>query len=103
MGALAPVVGSGPGRITVLQFAYGTSLYGAERWILAQLARTAAEAEQQFADYRFDLDVDLNQYIDPALLSLHAPSPYAPIADQASQDLDSAARGLRPSEAGQSG
>ncbi|GAB2502818.1 valine--tRNA ligase [Lysobacter humi (ex Lee et al. 2017)] len=27
----------------------------AERWILAQLARTAAEAEQHFADYRFDL------------------------------------------------
>jgi valyl-tRNA synthetase len=27
----------------------------AERWILAQLARTSAEAEQHFADYRFDL------------------------------------------------
>jgi valyl-tRNA synthetase len=27
----------------------------AERWILAQLARTAAEAQQHFADYRFDL------------------------------------------------
>jgi valyl-tRNA synthetase len=27
----------------------------AERWILAQLARVAAEAEQHFADYRFDL------------------------------------------------
>jgi valyl-tRNA synthetase len=26
-----------------------------ERWILAQLARTSAEAEQHFADYRFDL------------------------------------------------
>jgi valyl-tRNA synthetase len=27
----------------------------AERWILAQLAKTAAEAEQHFASYRFDL------------------------------------------------
>ncbi len=27
----------------------------AERWILAQLSRVAAEAEQHFADYRFDL------------------------------------------------
>ncbi|WP_189457257.1 valine--tRNA ligase [Cognatilysobacter bugurensis] len=27
----------------------------AERWILAQLARVSAEAEQHFADYRFDL------------------------------------------------
>lgn len=27
----------------------------AERWILAQLARVAADAEQHFADYRFDL------------------------------------------------
>ncbi|MGY4517231.1 valine--tRNA ligase [Lysobacter sp. HA18] len=27
----------------------------AERWILAQLARASAEAEQHFADYRFDL------------------------------------------------
>ncbi|HEY4555052.1 MAG TPA: valine--tRNA ligase, partial [Lysobacter sp.] len=42
----------------------------AERWILAQLARVAAEAEQHFADYRFDLlaqalyEFAWNQYCD---------------------------------------
>lgn len=46
-------------------------------------------------DYRFDLDVDLDQYIDPALLSLHV--------RDADQEIDPAAYDLRPSDAGQSG
>jgi hypothetical protein len=58
------------------------------------------ELPADMADYRFDLDVDLNQNIDPALLSMHAPSACAPDGDH---DLGPAADGLRPSEAGQSG
>jgi hypothetical protein len=53
------------------------------------------EIPADVADYRLDLDVDLDQYIDPALLSLHAPD--------AGQDIDPAAYDLRPSDAGQSG
>lgn len=53
------------------------------------------ELPADMAGYRFDLDVDLDQFIDPALLSLHAPN--------GDQDLDPAAHGLRPSDAGQSG
>jgi hypothetical protein len=53
------------------------------------------ESPADMAAYRFDLDVDLDQYIDPALLSLHAPD--------ASQDIDPAAYDLRPFDAGQSG
>ena len=53
------------------------------------------ELPADMANYRFDLDVDLDQYIDPALLSLHAPN--------VDPGLDPAAHGLRPSDAGQSG
>ena len=56
------------------------------------------ELPADMANYRFDLDVDLDQSsgtIDPELLSLHAPN--------GDQDLDPAAHGLRPSDAGQSG
>lgn len=53
------------------------------------------ELPADMASYRFDLDVDLDQFIDPALLSLHDL--------KADQDPDPAAHGLRPSDAGQSG
>lgn len=52
------------------------------------------ELPADMASYRFDLDVN-DQFIDPALSSVHAPN--------ADQDLDSAALDLRSSDAGQSG
>jgi hypothetical protein len=53
------------------------------------------ENQQAPMDYSFDLDFDFDQFIDPALLSLHALEP--------GQGIVPAGQGMRPFEAGQSG
>jgi hypothetical protein len=52
------------------------------------------EDQQAPMDYGFDLDFDFDQFIDPALLSLHALEP--------DQGTAPAGQDLRPLEAGQS-
>jgi hypothetical protein len=53
------------------------------------------EDQQAPMDYVLDLDFDFDQFIDPALLSMHALD-----TDQVTAP---AGQGLRPFEAGQSG
>jgi hypothetical protein len=52
------------------------------------------EDQQPLMDDGLDLDFDFDQFIDPALLSLHALEP--------DQGIVLAGQGLRPTEAGQS-
>jgi hypothetical protein len=53
------------------------------------------ENQQPLMDYSFDLNFDFDQFIDPALLNLHALEP--------DQGIAPAGQGLRPFGAGQSG